>query len=287
MAEAPPGATITPMLHVAPAPAAPRSLLALSELEPWQVRALLDLGAVMKRHPHAWHHSLESRTVACVFEPSSIAGRLAFFLAVHRLGAWPIAVTPEDLRTTLGGSPAGAARTLSDTCDAIAAHALSDRDLSMLAEHARVPVLNVHTRRCDPWQGLTDCLTLQERFGALDGLAVAYVGASDHVAQSLLELAPRTGIALRLSAPGGVTADPWAIASAGRWVRVTDDPAAAVAGADVIYTDTDGHPVTAELLSGAAPDALVLHAAARADTPDHVPMAQALLYTAITGDWEV
>lgn len=286
MAEPGASASIDPMSHVVPAAVAPTSLLAVTDLDPWQVGALLELSAVMKRHPAAWDHCLEGRTVVCVFPSTCVTSRLAFTLAVHRLGAHPVTLTPADLETELGESLADAARMLSASCDAIAVHAFPHRDLQALTEHARVPVINTHSRHYDPWHGLTECLTLQERFGALDGLAVACLGATDHIVHALLELAPRTGIELRLASRSTALADPWTLASAGQAVHVVDDPAEAVAGARAVYTDAGGHPVTPEMLVGAAPDALVVHGPSLEHATNRVPMAQALLYTLITGDWE-
>ena len=107
---------------------------------------------------------------------------------------------------------------------------------------------------------------MRERYGALRGLEIAYVGAAEPVTHSLIEAAMLAGITVRLAAPPALLPDPALLARAGGAVRVCETPREAVAGAVAVYAATprrelpDAYTVTPELLSFAAPGALVLHA---------------------------
>ena len=236
------------------APPAPDHLLGLDGLPAEGFGALLDLAAVMKRHPLAWRSALDGRAIACLFEQPSTRSRVSFEVAVHRLGALPVMLQLVD------ESLAETASELSSYCDAIAVRTPRHRDLLEVAEHASVAVLNARTDREYPCRALAECLALRERFGDLRGLEVAYVGESEAIANSLTDAAVLSGMVLRLGAP---LPDPALVARAGQAVRICEDAGDAASGAAAVL--------------GAAP----AHAA------DLLPVQQAVLRTLVTGDWEV
>lgn len=231
-----------------------RHLLEIADLESEELAALLDLAAVMKHHPSAWRHSLEGRTVACILHAPALSAHVALATAINRLGGLPAIVEP-------GGLPEDDARLLSRSCDAIVVHAATHRHVRELAEHASVPVVNTGSRDHDVGRALACCLALRERFGTLEALAIAYVGPAGPLVHSLLQAAPLARFELRLGCPPHGLPDPWMIASAGRRVRVFDDPRAAADGAHAVLREAE--PVA-----------------------DLVPVTQALLHALITGDWE-
>jgi ornithine carbamoyltransferase len=266
---------------------APRRVLGIGELSADAFAALLDLAAVMKRHPLAWRSTLEGRAVACLFDHPATRGRVSLEVAVHRLGALPVVLA------AVGGSLADTARSLSTYCDAIAVHTDAHRDLLVLADHASVPVVNARTDRAHPCQALADCLVLRERHGALAGLEIAWVGASEPVTNSLLEAAIRAGFTVRIASPAPLGPDPALLARANGAAVICETPREAVAGAAAVYEATprrelpDAYTVTPELVAFAAPDAAVLRAT---PTPEQaanlLPVEQALLRALVTGDWE-
>jgi ornithine carbamoyltransferase len=239
------------------APSAPRHLLGLDGLPAGGLAALLEMAAVMKRHPLAWRSTLEGRAIACVFEQPSTCSRVSLQVAVHRLGALPVT-----LDTLQGGTLADTARLLSASCDAIALRTARHRDLLELAEHASVPVVNARTDREHPCRALAACLMLRERFGDLRGLPVAYLGDSPAVGYSLIEAAMLAGVELRVAPP---LPDPALLERAGQAVRVCHTAREAVRGAVAVIDGTLTTDHAAHLL----------------------PVQQAVLRALVTGDWEI
>ena len=269
--------------------------LSVADLDAQEFAALLDLAAQMKRHPLAWRDSLDGRAVACCFAKPSTRTRVSFEAAIFRLGGLPILLGPEELQLGGGEAIADTARVLSTYCDAIVVRTFAQSEVVELAQHASVPIINALTDEHHPCQALADCLTLQERFGTLDGLTVAYLGEDDNLSTSLKEAAERTGMDLRVATP-------------------PVDPRAAVRGARAVYTDAwmpahrtdlERYRVTPELMMLAAPDVVFLHGrpahrgeevdAAVIDGPqslvwrqaaNRLPTEQALLHALVTGEWQ-
>jgi ornithine carbamoyltransferase len=157
--------------------------------------------------------------------------------------------------------------------------------LDEMAAHAGVPVVNALTDQFHPCQLLADLQTIEEHKGRLAGLTVAFLGDSAcNMAHSYLLAGATAGMHVRVSGPAGFAPDPEVLATAERIAGTTggsvayvEDPVAAVAGADVVATDTwvsmgkeaeaedrqqaafGAYSLTDELLAGAAPDAIVMH----------------------------
>jgi ornithine carbamoyltransferase len=176
----------------------------------------------------------------------------------------------DELQLARGESIADTARVLSRYVDAIVIRSGSHEDVAELAAEATVPVVNALTPSHHPCQALADLLTLRERFGELAGLRLAYVGDGNNVARSLAIAGELAGMEVVVAAPAGYQLEE------GHGARLTDDPRAAVAGADAVYTDVwvsmgdeqeaarrrgalAPFRVDAELLAGAKDGAVVLH----------------------------
>jgi ornithine carbamoyltransferase len=147
----------------------------------------------------------------------------------------------------------------------------SEETLAELAEHATVPVVNMLSPLHHPCQALADLLTLREAFGDIAGRRLTYVGDGNNVARSLAIVGGLAGVEVTVAAPAGYQLE------AGTGATLSDDPAAAAAGADVLYTDVwvsmGDDPETASarraalaafriddgLLDRAAPEAFALH----------------------------
>jgi ornithine carbamoyltransferase len=126
---------------------------------------------------------------------------------------------------------------LSRYLDAIVARVGEHALVEELAAHASVPVVNALTPLHHPCQALADLLTLYERFGRMEGLRVAYVGDGNNVCHSLMLLGAQAGITVAAATPPQLRPAPEIVALAGERAELTDDPAAAAAGAHALYTD--------------------------------------------------
>ena len=242
-----------------------RDLTRIGDLVPAEAEAILDLAAALKLDPQP----LTPRaSLGLLFALPSTRTRVSFAVAMTQLGGASVPLQPEELQLSRGESLEDTARVLSRYLDAIAIRTPSQADVDAWADAASIPVINALTEEEHPCQALADALTIREHFGATEGVRVAWLGDGSNVCVSLARLAPMLGLELVVAAPAG-----YEPATA---VEVVRDPREAVAGADVLVTDTwvsmgdeDGaarrhrdlepYRVDASLLALAEPGAIVLH----------------------------
>jgi ornithine carbamoyltransferase len=146
------------------------------------------------------------------------------------LGGTPLVLRGDEMQLTRGESIADTGRVMSRYVHGIVIRSGSDERVAELADAASVPVVNALTPLHHPCQALADLQTLQERFGELEGLRLAYVGDGNNVTRSLAILGRTAGMEVVVAAPEGYRIEP-------ELAEVTDDPRAAAEGADALYTD--------------------------------------------------
>jgi ornithine carbamoyltransferase len=258
-----------------------RDFIALDELSRAELDEILHISATLKRDLKAGRRQplLAGKTMAMVFEKPSLRTRVTFEVGMTQLGGYAVYLTPADIRLGERESVADIARNLERWVDFIMARTFAHATIVELATCARVPVINGLSDLRHPCQVLSDCFTLLEHRGRLDGLRVAWLGDGNNVANSWIAAATRFGFTLALACPPGYEPDAaivTAARAAGASVLVTHDVAAAVAGADVLYTDVwtsmgqegeaevrrrafAGYQINAAVLASARPDAVVMH----------------------------
>jgi ornithine carbamoyltransferase len=246
-----------------------RHFLTGAELSADDLHALIDRALELKGAPDA-SRALEGRHVALLFEKPSTRTRLSFEAGVVELGGHPLILRADELQLSRDESPRDTALVLSRHVHAVGVRTGDDAIVEELAAHASIPVFNMLTAGHHPCQALADLLTLRETFGRLEGLRLAYVGDGNNVARSLAVLGAIAGVEVVVAAPDGYQLEPEAGAT------LTDDPVAAVQGANAVYADvwvSMGDEATADarraalapyrlddaLLDRAAPDAIALH----------------------------
>ncbi len=222
---------------------------------------------------------LAGRVLAAIFEKPSTRTRLSFDIAMRQLGGATITLAAGDLQLGRGETIADTARVMSRMVDAVMIRARDHRDLEAFAAASEVPVINGLTDRSHPCQIVADLLTVEERLGRPVGTTRwAWLGDGNNVAHSLIEAAGLLGFPLRIAGPDGYAPDAGIVATAqarGADVALVARAEAAVAGADVVVTDTwvsmgdeDGavrravmqpFQVSGMLMALAAPGALFLH----------------------------
>ena len=226
-----------------------RDVLSLADLTAAEIRAILDraheLKALQRRHePHRW---LVCRTLAMIFEKPSLRTRCTFETAMTQLGGHAIDLAQEHAQIGTRESVPDVARNLERWVDGIMARVYHHATLDTLAEYAAVPVINGLSDLSHPCQILADLQTIEEHkgIGQLGGLKISYVGDGFNVACSLIEAAGALGLELHVATPEGYEPREDVVAAARRRgsrtdaaIEVYQDPRAAAADADVIYTDS-------------------------------------------------
>ena len=271
------------MNALAPTVEAANDLLTGAEWGPAQVRELFQLAADVKAQPQRYRGALGGRFLAMIFEKPSLRTRVTFEVAIQSLGGSAIFLDHSNARLGARESIPDVARNLSRWVQGIVARVFEQKTLEILADYASIPVVNALSDRFHPCQALSDFFTLEERFGAVRGLKLAYVGDGNNMCHSLLLAGARVGAHVRVATPAGYAPDAQIVADAKRTAKETRgkiellrSPQESVAGAQAVYTDvwtsmgqeseTDDraakfapYQVNDELMSLAAPDAVFLH----------------------------
>jgi ornithine carbamoyltransferase len=260
-----------------------RDLLTGAEWDPTGIRELYHLAADIKARPDRYRGALGGRFLALIFEKPSLRTRVTFEVGIASLGGSSVFLDHTASRLGQRESIRDVARNLERWVQGIVARTFEQTALEELAAHTRIPVINALTDRFHPCQALADFFTLEERFGGLRGLKLAYVGDGNNVCHSLLLAGARVGACVRVATPEGYEPDPTIVAEARRAARETRGkieilraPQEAVAGAHAIYTDVWAsmgqeaeaaarevifapYRVDEALLALAAPEAVFLH----------------------------
>ena len=257
-----------------------RDLLNLSSLSVAELDGLLRLGLRLKAELKSGleHPYLRGKTLAMIFQKPSLRTRITFETGMAQLGGHAIYLAPQDIGIGERESAKDVARNLSRWVDLIMIRTFAHDTCVELAREATVPVINGLTDLLHPCQVLADLLTLRERFGELHPLKIAFVGDGFNLAQSWIEAAATIHFELRIACPRGYEPNQEFTTLLAREKNgiITDDAAAAVKDADVVYTDTwtsmgqereaanrrndfDRFQVNRALMKHARPTAVVMH----------------------------
>ena len=276
------------MYAVAPAPASVfrgRHFLEVTDAGPAELVALLNLARVLKNSKGSDQRSVaRGKTLALLFEKPSLRTRVSFEVAMQQLGGETLFAAGGEFMVGSRETPEDAARVLSRYVDAIVVRTHEHEPLQRFAHASSVPVINGLSARSHPCQALADVLTIEEKFGSLEGLQITYLGdARNNVALSLAQAAVMLGARVHFGSP--TTHRPFEAtlaqlkdlgAQSGGGARAFTDPVRAVRGADVLYTDVwtsmgeeryrerneamlRPYAVTPEIMSFAQPHAIFMH----------------------------
>src|SRR5512139_3559055 len=258
--------------------------LSLKDWSREEIELLFEMSAAIKASPESYSTALAGKSLAMIFQKPSTRTRVSFEVGMFQLGGQALFLGANDIQLHRGESIPDTARVLSRYVQGIMARVFALQDVLDLARHGSVPVTNGLSDRLHPCQALADYFTLRERRGGLQGLKIAYVGDGNNVAHELMFGAVKLGMRFSIGCPKGYAPNPLIFKSAVREAQklgsptpeVTGDPAEAVAGADVVYTDVwtsmgqeaesrkrlaefHGFQVTPELMARAGRDAVFMH----------------------------
>jgi ornithine carbamoyltransferase len=258
-------------------------LISIADLKTDEVGYLLALTEQVKAHPERYATALAGRHVAMFFEKPSLRTRLTFEVGVAKMGGTSSFVDQNGKRLDARESLKDIAHNLERWVDAIVLRTFDHGTVTGMAKYAGVPVVNALTDLEHPCQALADYFTLQERFGDLRRVKLAWVGDGNNVAHSLMQTAAALGSSISVATPVGYEPEARIVAAAqataaqtGGKIQITNDPVAAVSGADAVYTDVwasmgqeseaaqrkltfAAYQVNEKLFAGAAPRAVFMH----------------------------
>jgi ornithine carbamoyltransferase len=251
------------------------------------LRAMIDHARIMKdaragqpKGTPDRDQPLKGRMVALIFEKPSTRTRVSFDMGVRQMGGQSMVLSGSEMQLGHGETIADTARVLSRYVDMIMIRTFEETVLLELAENATVPVINGLTNRTHPCQIMADILTYEEHRGPIKGRRVVWLGDGNNVCASFLHAAGQFGFDMVFAGPEALDPDPEFVAlarSQGVQVEIMRDAARAVAGADLVVTDTwvsmhdsqsnrerrhnllRPYQVNDALMAHAKPDALFMH----------------------------
>src|SRR5919204_760578 len=208
-----------------------RDLISIRDLAPHEVQAILDLAAVIKSHPAEFRGALVGKQMVMFFEKPSLRTRLTFEAAMASLGGMSFFVDQTGSRIYAREPLNDIAHNLERWVDLLVLRTFEHAVVEEIAEHASIPVINALSDLEHPCQALADYFTLQEKFGDLRGVRLAYVGDGNNVAHSLLLACACMGSSITVATPKGyepssdIVAHALAIAEeTGATIEIGSDP---------------------------------------------------------------
>ncbi len=221
-----------------------RHFVDLLELSAEDARLLIDRSIELKRAEKSGNRPqwLSGRTLGLIFEKPSLRTRVSFEAAIARLGGNAIFLRGEDVGLGTRESVEDFARVIGQYVDALAVRTYSHSTILELAAAAEIPIINALSDESHPCQAMADFMTIEELRGSPRGQRLVFVGDGNNVARSLSVASALLGAEFVLCSPEGYQFPPefrgrLAARFPGQTINHEPDPAAAVAGADVIYTD--------------------------------------------------
>jgi ornithine carbamoyltransferase len=262
-----------------------KHFLAITDYSSEEIQDLLDLAVRLKKEHFSTGNqpAFKGKVLGMIFQKPSLRTRVSFDMAMRHMGGDALYLSPNEIGLGQREAIADVARVMSGYVQAMMARVFDHAHILELAKWSTVPVINGLSDYNHPCQGLTDALTIYEKFGKVKGLNVAYVGDGNNVAVSLMYVCAKLGWNFTLASPEGYDLEPEAVKQAGEIAKSTGsqfgflrDPQEAVKDAQVIYTDTwtsmgqeeeqarrekvfPPYQVNARLVKAAAKDVIVMH----------------------------
>jgi len=260
-----------------------RDLVSTRDLSASEVRSVLDLAAVVKARPSDFRRTLDGKQLVMFFEKPSLRTRLTFEAGMSSLGGTAFFMDQTGGRIDARESLHDIAHNVERWVDVMVLRTFAHSTVEDMAAHASIPVINALSDLEHPCQALADYSVLQESFGNLKNITVAYVGDGNNVAHSLLLTGALLGSRVRVATPKGFEPNAEILNAAqeiasetGAKLEVLTDPGRAVAGADAVYTDAwasmgqeheaktralifQPYQVNEKLMAKAAPHAVFMH----------------------------
>ncbi len=260
-----------------------KDFLSIRDYSTVEIREILSQAFAIKADPSKYSGSLKGRTLALIFEKPSLRTRVTFDVGIQQMGGFSVCLLPGEISLGKREAVRDVAKNLERMVQGIMIRTFGHEIVEQMAQHAGIPVINGLTDLSHPCQAMADYMTMLEVRHDLHGLKLAYVGDGNNGAHSLMCGAARLGIHIAVATPPGYAPNPeiqrWSVehaVSTGAKIEVMNDPARAVARADVVYTDVWAsmgqesetekrkriflpYQVNEKLFATAKPDAIFMH----------------------------
>jgi ornithine carbamoyltransferase len=230
-------------MQVKPATAC-RDFVSVQDFSPEETTSLFDLTRVIKSRPADFRGALAGKQLVLFFEKASLRTRLTFEAGMASLGGTSLFVDQTRSRLNEREPVCDIARNVERWVDAVVLRTYEHQTIVEMARHTSIPVINALSDIEHPCQAYADYFTLQEKFGDLSKVHLAYVGDGNNVAHSLLLTAASLGSSIAVATPHGYAPHPEIVKTArrigkktGAIIEVTENAASAATGANAIYTD--------------------------------------------------
>ena len=257
---------------------APRHFLTLNDINRAELQQIIaraiELKALLRQGKAP--ALFDNKVLAMIFEKNSTRTRVSFESGVAKLGGHAIFLSTKDSQLGRGEPVEDAARCIASMVDMVMIRTFAHDTVERFAEYSRVPVINGLTDEFHPCQLLADIQTYVEQRGSLEGKVVAWVGDGNNMCNSYIQAAELCDFELRIATPKGFEPEDEFVTPYQNRVSITNDPREAVAGADLVVTDTwasmgqedekkqrekifIGYQVNRELMSYAKSNAMFMH----------------------------
>lgn len=259
-----------------------KHLLKMLDLSGEEIIEILNLADQLKyelKHGIPHSHLLKGKTLGMIFQKASTRTRVSFETGMYQLGGYPLFLSSNDLQIGRGEPVQDTARVLSRYLDGIMIRTFEQKEVEDLAEYGSIPIINGLTDFCHPCQVLADLMTIREFKGSFDGLKMCFIGDGNNMANSLIVGALKVGMNVSIACPDDYQPPKVILdfaAEYGDKFEMTNSPAQAAKGADVLITDVwasmgqegeaekrkaafAGYQINDELMAQANAEAMVLH----------------------------
>lgn len=258
-----------------------RDFISFTDLTKEEVLEIIDYAKRLKKDKF-YDQTLKGKSIGLIFMKQSTRTRLSFEVGVYQMGGQPIYISGSTTQLSRGEDIKDTARVMSRYLDGIVIRTFSHQEVEELGKYSDIPVINALTDYQHPCQVLADLMTIDEIFGRLENLKLAYVGDGNNMANTLLLACALMGIDISVATPSNYEPNGKAVLESleiakktGAKINITNNPKEAVLDADVLYTDVwvsmgqesdkdkknifKGFTIDDYLVAIAKPHAIVMH----------------------------
>jgi ornithine carbamoyltransferase len=214
-----------------------KDFISVNDLSAQEIKEIFTLTDSLKKDKAKFSRALAGKTLALIFQKPSNRTRVSFEVGMYQLGGYSIYLGPGEINLGVRETIADVAKTLSRYVDGIVLRTFEHKNVIEMAKAATIPVVNGLSDFSHPCQALADIYTVREKLPNMQDLTLAYIGDGNNVCNSLIYACSKVGININVAAPKGYEPDKSVLRQARGKVQLSNDPAKAAKGADVLYTD--------------------------------------------------